>query len=431
MNKRLHQIWHQKDYRETAWAFFSKATSFVLFFFFYIFSARILGAEKFGEWAFLFSLVTVFSLFADAGINPAIKKFIAEKKETPEFCSFFWTGLFMRLAVSIFFSVVLIGIFPIALKILDRQSLEPFVFLVVLLVFFLTLGEFWKNIFQGLHTIRELFLVTFFEFLVRVSFVILFFLIFRELSVASLFLANIFAFLSAIFIGAFLFFWKNKIKKILFFDISVAAKIGKYALPLLFTSFGFLAFTEIDTLMLAKFSGDVVVGNYAAAKYPILKFAHIGIAIAIGTTPIFAKSKSKSFLRRKMIKILTITAAIFGVLSIFIFVFAPILFPIFFGNEFLGAILPFQILSIYLFFVGISAVLNGILDFSGRAKKRAAHLMVALFMNIALNFYLIPKYGAVGAAMATLISYFPYFALNFYEVLIVTSDTHRSPKKSL
>ena len=87
-----------------------------------------------------------------------------------------------------------------------------------------------------------------------------------------------------------------------------------------------------------------------------------------------------------------------------------------FGKEYLGSVLPLQILTFYIICFSFSIFLSSLLDYQGKAKKRAVNLSFTLIANIILNYILIPPYGAIGAAIATSTSYLPYIILNFIEV---------------
>ena len=61
-------------------------------------------------------------------------------------------------------------------------------------------------------------------------------------------------------------------------------------------------------------------------------------------------------------------------------------------------------------------VFGRFLTYQGLAKKRAINLSITVVLNVGLNFLLIPKYGAAGAATATSISFIPYLITNWLEV---------------
>ncbi|MBS8121657.1 Membrane protein involved in the export of O-antigen and teichoic acid [Candidatus Vampirococcus lugosii] len=195
-------------------------------------------------------------------------------------------------------------------------------------------------------------------------------------------------------------------------------EIFNYSLPLLFISLGFLVFTEIDVLMLGILSSSEEVGVYAIAKQIIIKLPHITMAIAMGVMPIFAKynQENKQELKKLFIKTIKINNLIFLPILLGIFFLSPFLVPIIFGQEYIGSIVILQILSIYLFFMINTLLLGNFLDYNGKANKRAIFVGIGIIVNISLNLYLIPNYGAIGASIGTTFSYLPYFLLNAWEV---------------
>jgi len=71
--------------------------------------------------------------------------------------------------------------------------------------------------------------------------------------------------------------------------------------------------------------------------------------------------------------------------------------------------------------LAFSAVLDSaarVLNIGITMRKRTIYaplvIVAALAVNVALNFWLIPKYGSLGATVSTLISYFVFCALRFW-----------------
>jgi O-antigen/teichoic acid export membrane protein len=99
-----------------------------------------------------------------------------------------------------------------------------------------------------------------------------------------------------------------------------------------------------------------------------------------------------------------------------ILLFSGFLIPLIFGAKYAGAVFPLQILTIFLVSRSFLIFLNQFLDYQGLAKKRFFNSLISMVLNIILNMLLIPKYGAVGASIATSIAYTPYVILNWLEV---------------
>jgi len=74
-------------------------------------------------------------------------------------------------------------------------------------------------------------------------------------------------------------------------------------------------------------------------------------------------------------------------------------------------------------FYGGYALFSGFLHFSKKSKILAGLAIVNISLNLILNYFLIKSYGAIGAAYATIISYFSIFIL----VAFLTRNEHKIP----
>ena len=91
------------------------------------------------------------------------------------------------------------------------------------------------------------------------------------------------------------------------------------------------------------------------------------------------------------------------IVGMFGFIFSDIVVLIY-GNEYLDAVPIFKVIiwSISLAYVTIG--LGNILDAIGYQKLRFYFVLLSCILNIVLNYFLIPIYGAFGAAISTLIA---------------------------
>ncbi len=189
-------------------------------------------------------------------------------------------------------------------------------------------------------------------------------------------------------------------------------------MPLFIITIGFLIATEIDTVMLGFLSTDTELGIYGVAKQVVIKLPHISVAIAMGSMPVFAKlnDDNRKELKIFFYKLLKTNTVIYLIITTGILLFSPFFVPMIFGNEYCASVLPLQILTVYSVVFSYSILLGNFLDYQGLANKRAVFLTISVIINIIINTILIPEYGAVGAAIATSISYFPYIIFNWIEV---------------
>ena len=76
----------------------------------------------------------------------------------------------------------------------------------------------------------------------------------------------------------------------------------------------------------------------------------------------------------------------------------------FFGEEFTTGVAPLIILAIGQIINAICGPVMYLLNMTGKEKQARNIIIVASIINIALNLYLIPIYGLMGAAIATGVS---------------------------
>ena len=413
---KLNKIKSNKFLKETLWSFAAKGTAFLLYFLLNVYLARTLGVERFGTWSFFFSALTIILLLSYFGINASARKFVAQYNKTGELNNVLKSSLKLRLIFSLTFAVILILFHKPLAMLLGKPEFAHLFLLSTPLIILAGLVEFLKNTFMGLHRIIYNFFVNLLEYGLKLILVVICLTVSLDLSniVNSFTIACLMTSVIGLYLLYFKFYRGNKVHA----ENNFNGKIFKYSIPLFFITIGFLIATEVDTVMLGLLSTDAEVGTYAVAKQIIIKLPHISLAMAMGTMPVFAKLNegNKKKLKKLFYKLLMTNALVFSIISIGIIVLSRFFIPLIFGVEYTSSVLPLQILTIYLVGFSFSIFLSTFLDYQGLAKKRAINLSVSMVLNIVLNFILIPEYGAVGAAIATSISYLPYIFLNWFEV---------------
>ncbi|WP_270180121.1 flippase [Alkalihalobacillus sp. CinArs1] len=94
---------------------------------------------------------------------------------------------------------------------------------------------------------------------------------------------------------------------------------------------------------------------------------------------------------------------------------------LFIKNDFQQGYIIMPIVTFGFLFLGIRQYFNKSLEIIKRSKEIANISVIAALVNIGLNFVLIPMYGYIGAAYATLIAYVVYFLLSYYKTVNLTT----------
>ena len=80
------------------------------------------------------------------------------------------------------------------------------------------------------------------------------------------------------------------------------------------------------------------------------------------------------------------------------------LIPFLFGEQYLSSVLTFRILLLTILMGASAALIGNALISSGEQKVFAVYTTIGALTNVLLNVILIPRYGIVGAAIATILS---------------------------
>ena len=161
---------------------------------------------------------------------------------------------------------------------------------------------------------------------------------------------------------------------------------------------------RLDMFFVQYFLGFTQLGYYSLA----VAFSELLWDVPYSvSTALFPKVSSSSMdeASRLTPKICRNTIFVMIILSICVFAFCEIIIRIAYSPVFLPSVVPLRILLPGVIILSISKVLSG--DLSGRGmpiySTRAS--IASLFLNVPLNFLLIPKWGIAGAAFASTVSY--------------------------
>lgn len=403
--------------KETWWSLINKGFVFVSFYVVNYVLARQFGVELYGKWSFLWAFLSIISVFSFLGINTSAKKFFAEYLDTPKLQGVYKYAFCLRTIGSL--SFLSLYSFAVVLCYFTSALEKDQLFLLVIsapLVVLLGYVDYYREFFSGIHRIFPILILNLIDYFLKIL------LIFLFLSRLNIPIVVCFFVCSSVACVTYAYFWSRN-----YFlsswsgcslDESTKNRIKEYSYPIFIMTIGFVLISEIDTLMIGMLSSDEAVGRYALAKQIVCKIPHLSLAIAAGVMPVFAKlGTGDELVRYKKIfrKIIICNILLVVPILLAVFVFGGQILSLV-GPDYSRSLTSLRILTLYVLFVSASAFLSSFLDYAGLAKKRAKNLIVAIVLNVFFNMILIPKYGAVGAATATLMSYLPYFYLNVLEV---------------
>lgn len=180
----------------------------------------------------------------------------------------------------------------------------------------------------------------------------------------------------------------------------------KQSFPLFLSSFCIVIYLRVDQLFLNAFFGKAEVGIYAAAVNLSQPFSVFALAFMSAMAPMITRflDQPNRFERLyhdsfRLMNSVAIPLAVMGTLL------SEHLIGILYHVGYSEASLPFSILLWGNVFVFMGIVNNKLLIITHKQSLDLLFTFVSLIVNLVLNFFLIPRYGIEGAAIASLLAY--------------------------
>ncbi len=194
---------------------------------------------------------------------------------------------------------------------------------------------------------------------------------------------------------------------------ATAKALLRESLPLLLSSIAAFVYISVDMLMLKWMAGYEETGAYGAAiRISQIPLFIPGLLAGAYTSRLMASYLGTgSFDKRDLSMLSRILLALGGAVLLGGWILGPFAVKILYGDAFIrsGHILQIHVLGVFFMIVG--SLRNHLLVLEGRGKLILLCDGLGALTNVLLNFFLIPRYGAIGASWATVASYFLSFFL--------------------
>lgn len=384
--------------------------------------AHVLSVAEFGIWALLQVTVLLLGYFASVGVSQAMQRyyFDAAAGEGRE-ASIVSTGLVQLLASAVVVTTgAMLAVWAFAAPLAADYGIAlPVALLALAAIVPDQLLQYCLDVLR-IHFTPLKFLALSFAKNVIGTLVALYLLLVEGAGLAGLFVGLLAGSLAAVPIGLWL------IRRDLAWHYSpvIGRALLAFGGPLVFTSVAHWVYTSLDRWMLAEMTTPEEVGLYSvAAKFAtILTF--VISAFAQAWTPFAIRMARddpdhQAFFGRVLS--LWSFAIAFGALGIALFagealtlLTPPVYWPA-------TPIVPLLVAGVAIYGTTLVTALG--ITLAKRTSLFAIGTWLAAAINVGLNLVLIPRYGAVGTAAATL---FAYFALTAF-CLVSTQRLHPIP----
>lgn len=190
-------------------------------------------------------------------------------------------------------------------------------------------------------------------------------------------------------------------------DRATVVKLARIAAPLALSTFAVVVFVRVDQLLLGTVGDVSSVATYAVAVRVVEALNVIPIALAAVVLPTMSHLEHSD--PRRAARVLNtafrLQAAVMLPLAALGTVGGDVVLAAVFGDPYRSAGTALALLLWAHYFASSWVIARQALIVIGRTGLLAVMAIVAAALNVALNLWLIPEYGAVGAGWASLIAY--------------------------
>lgn len=390
----------KRYFANTGWMFFGQMFSLLISFFIGAWIARYLGPENYGILNYAVAFVGLFGFISSLGVDGILTRELVKYPEKKD--ELLGTAFRLKLiGGTVALTLCIVSAFIFKTDPLIRLLIILFSFTFILHAINVVSTYFQAEV-RSKNNVRAQVIATIISSLLKIAVILL------GKGVIWIMIVYVLDFVwqGVGFINAYKKFGlKLKTWK---FNKNLAKEILKNSWPLMLASAASFVYIRIDQVMIGSMLGNYEVGLYAAAVKLVEVWYFVPGIICASLFPaiVNAKKTSHETYKHRLRNLYILMAVISVIIAIpTSFLARPIIYFLF-GSGYLESI---NILKIYIWSsVGLflGTAISQYLMSENLVKTIFWLNFLAMVVNVALNFVFIPILGLLGAAWATLVSYF-------------------------
>lgn len=395
----IHRPNLQKILINTGWLFGDKILRMGMGLLVGVWVARYLGPEQFGLLNYAVAFVALFTSVATLGLNGIVVRDLVQDPSMAE------TTMGTAFMLSVLGGLSAFGLSLLAIS-YARPNDDLAKFIVVLLSLLMVL--------KATDVVRY-----WFESQVQSKYVVSIengvFLVFSTVKIGLILAsASLIAFVWAILAEALIvavglmgmYAWRGGKLSAWRSRFTRAKTLLKDSWPLILSGLSIMVYMRIDQVMLGQMLGDESVGIYSAAVRISEVWYFIPMAIVASVFPsiIEAKKKSEALYYERLQKLLNVMVMLALAVAIPMTFLSDWVVTLLFGTAYhqAGSVLAVHIWAGIFVFLGVASGTWFLIE--GLQRYSFYRILSGAVVNVGLNLILIPKFGVIGAAWATVVS---------------------------
>lgn len=186
-----------------------------------------------------------------------------------------------------------------------------------------------------------------------------------------------------------------------------ARRLAGESLPMVVSGIIFMVYLRVDQVMLGQMAGDREVGVYAAAVRVAEIWYFIPTAIVSSVFPDIVRSRElgEEIFYGKLQRLYNLLSFLGYAVALPTTFLAPWVIDLLFGSAYAAAGPMLAVLVWAGLFANLGVARNAFLLATNKPRVLLFAVLVGAVSNVLLNLVLIPRYGGMGAAVASCVSY--------------------------
>jgi len=358
---------------------------------------RKLGPAGFGIYSAILVIPLLVVSFAQLGIRGSSIYHIGQKKFIQRDIV---AGILLILVMTSVLGVLITGVSFLFLD--DKSFTNLYIILVLMLIPFRLAMAYFGGIFIGKEQIGRSNFINWFSEVIHLAAVVVFVWL-MDWQIAGALLALL---VSHILITLWALYVLNKEFK---FHLHFQPEIIKSLLSMGFLfalSFVIIQLNfRIDVLLLQELSTMEEVGFYSLGVSIAEKLWQLPFAIGIVLMSRTVNASDQEAINKTTARLVRVSLIAGLIASVALYVVSPWVLPAIWGEKFRPSIMVIQYILPGVLFISTYRILSSRLSGIGKPQVSIYVFLPALVINVLLNLWWIPGYGAIGAVMATNVSY--------------------------
>lgn len=385
-------------FKNTSWMMAEQFMRIIAGLFVGIWVARYLGPQQFGLFSFALAFTSIFGGIAKLGLDGIIVRELVNHPEKRD--TYLGTAFWLKFLGALIVMGLMAAIVPFTG---NDTTTNVYIFIIsgglVFQSFEVVEFYFHSKVLAKTISICKLIQLTL-SSMIKIYFVIteaelIWFVLVTTFDVLSLAISYLIAYR----LKNTTFFYKH-------FDFGIAKQLLKDSWPLMFSSIVVMIYMRIDQMMIKEMLGEYDVGIYSAAVRLSEAFYFIPMLITASLFPAIlnAKNQSQELYKQRLQRLYTFMVWFAFAVALPMTFLSNFLIFLLFGESYqeAGQVLMIHVWSAVFVFLGVPFSKYLLVENLTRVDFQRTSL--GAVSNVLLNVLLIPVYGIVGAAMATLLA---------------------------